>query len=99
MIDNLENVKSKAACKDKGSEMFFVDEGPISDAKIRIAIGKAVTLCNKCEIQVECLMASVSNNEEFGIWGGFTARERRKMFGQSITYETALEAVKWKRSM
>ena len=96
---DFENIQSKAACRNKATEMFFVDEGPISDAKIRIAIGKAVTVCNGCEIQVECLMNAVNNGEEFGIWGGFTARERRKVIGDSIDYEKALEVVKWKRSM
>jgi len=94
-----QNIKSKAACKDKGADMFFVDEGPISNSKIRIAIGKAVTICNTCDVQIECLVNAVTNNEEFGIWGGFTAKERRKMFGGSITFDTAKEAVLWKRNL
>jgi WhiB family transcriptional regulator, redox-sensing transcriptional regulator len=93
------DITIKAACKDKGAEMFFVDEGPISNAKIRIAIGKAVSICNTCEVQVECLINSVKNNEEFGIWGGFTAKERKKKFNNSIDFETALEAVIWKRNL
>lgn len=94
-----QSIKSKAACKDKGADMFFVDEGPISNSKIRVAIGKAVAVCNNCSVQVECLINAVTNNEEFGIWGGFTSKERKKIFKNSIDYDAAKEAVLWKRSL
>lgn len=95
------NLKEHAACKDKGAEMFFVDEGPISNPKIRIAISKAISLCNRCDVQDLCLMTAVNNEEEFGIWGGFTKKERKKLFseGQKITREEALEHTTWKRNL
>lgn len=100
MSDQL-SLKEHAACKDKGVDMFFVDEGPVSNPKIRIAIGKAVSLCNRCDVQHLCLMSAVNNDEEFGIWGGFTRKERRKLFseGQKITQEEAMEHVVWKRNL
>lgn len=93
------NIRPKAACKDKDTAMFFVDEGPISNSKIRIAISKAVAICNKCDVQIECLVSAVNNNEEFGIWGGLTSKERKKMIISPITIDEAKEVVLWKRSL
>lgn len=104
-LDENLSLQDDAACKDKGFDMFFVDEGPVSDVNIRIAIAKAVALCNLCPVQDQCLMISVNNDEEFGIWGGFTSKERKKLFGKkgkkkkSISIDEARELVLWKRSL
>lgn len=94
------SLQNNAACKDKDTEMFFVDEGPISDADVRSAIKKAIAICNLCDVQHICLMTAMNNEEEFGIWGGFTSRERRKHIGRNvkITLEEAEDFVIWKRS-
>lgn len=99
------SLQNDAACKDKNVDMFFVDEGPISDNNIRNNIIKAVSLCNLCPVQDQCLMTAVNNDEEFGIWGGFTSKERKKIFGKKtivkkkITIDEARELVLWKRSL
>lgn len=96
------SLQNDAACKDKGPGMFFVDEGPISNQSVRIAVSKAIAICNTCTVQHICLMTAVNSDEdEYGIWGGFTRRERRKTFeeGQKITIEEALRYVVWKRSL
>lgn len=99
------SLQDYAACKDKGVDMFFVDEGPISDVHIRNAITRAIALCNLCPVQDKCLMIAVNNDEEFGIWGGFTSKERKKIFGKKsivkkkITIEEARELVLWKREL
>lgn len=36
----------------------------------------AKQVCRGCPIQAECLEHSVRNNEQFGVWGGFTHEER-----------------------
>lgn len=99
-VEELSDVIDKAACKDKPHGMFFVDEGPLSDKTVRAAIALAVATCNTCPIQINCLMHAVNNNEEFLIWGGFTSKERKKLFGKnsSITEEEAFEAVRWKKN-
>jgi hypothetical protein len=96
------SLQANAACKDKGPEMFFVDEGPISNKSVRANIAKAISICNTCEVQDICLMTAVNSDEdEYGIWGGFTRKERRKTFseGQKITIEEAKDYVLWKRSL
>lgn len=104
-LENELSLQNDAACKNKDVGMFFVDEGPISDSSIRNNIIKAVSLCNLCPVQDQCLMTAVNNDEEFGIWGGFTSKERKKMFGKKnisnkkITIDEARELVLWKRSL
>lgn len=34
-------------------------------------------LCGACPIQNVCLSYALDNGEEFGVWGGLSARERR----------------------
>lgn len=98
-MNNQLSLQNDAACKDKSTEMFFVDEGPLSDIGIRNAIKRAVAICNLCSVQDVCLMTAVNNGEEFGIWGGFTTKERKKMFkkGDKIDIEEAKDLVIWKR--
>lgn len=64
------------------TDLFFGDDsGP--DARKeqgrrgRIKIAKAH--CNECIVRPECLQFALDNNEKYGIWGGMTERERRKL--------------------
>lgn len=102
MNSNSLSLQNDAACRDKGPEMFFVDEGPVTNSSVRLAIGKAIAVCNMCPVQAMCLMTAVNSDEdEYGIWGGFTRKERRKIFdeGQKITLDEAEEYVTWKRNI
>lgn len=42
---------------------------------------KAITVCTRCPIQVQCLEYALEADEEFGVWGGKTAAQRR--YGRS----------------
>ncbi len=60
-----------ANCIGEDPDLFFPDRG----ASTR----KAKELCNSCKAQEHCLEYSIVNNEKFGIWGGLSERERRKI--------------------
>ena len=60
-----------ANCIGEDPDLFFPDRG----ASTR----KAKELCNSCVAQEHCLEYSIVNNEKFGIWGGLSERERRKI--------------------
>jgi WhiB family redox-sensing transcriptional regulator len=64
----------RAACRDAPGGDFFVDMYP-SRRGAEIATAKAI--CATCPVNKQCL--SAGRNEEFGIWGGFTAEERRRL--------------------
>jgi hypothetical protein len=39
----------------------------------------AVELCYKCPLILRCAAQAVENNEEFGVWGGLTPENRKRM--------------------
>ncbi|MGH8874829.1 MAG: WhiB family transcriptional regulator [Acidimicrobiia bacterium] len=63
--------QEKANCRGADADLFFPERG----ASTR----KAKEICGACEVQVDCLEYAVSHGEKFGIWGGFSERERRRI--------------------
>lgn len=56
---------------DPDPDAFFPDKGGSSLEAKRI--------CGLCDVKPECLQYALGNNEGFGIWGGLSERERRKL--------------------
>jgi WhiB family redox-sensing transcriptional regulator len=59
-----------AACRGLDPELFYAEGAA--------AIAHAKSLCSICPVQTACLDWAVQR-EEFGVWGGTTARERSAM--------------------
>jgi WhiB family redox-sensing transcriptional regulator len=62
--------KDQAACNGK-QELFF------SDHK-QTVVQQAKAVCGECPVRAQCLAYALENTE-IGIWGGYTANERRMM--------------------
>jgi len=60
-----------ALCAQIGSEMFFPDKGGSTRA--------AKTICRKCTVVDACLVSALVRDEQHGIWGGLSPRERRQL--------------------
>ena len=60
---------SLASCRSLDPELFFPETA--NDE----AAAKAV--CAVCPVRSECLEHALAASEPYGIWGGFTLRERR----------------------
>ena len=56
-----------AECRGNDSELFYMESSA--------AIMKAKQICGRCPVVQECLSWAI-RREEFGVWGGTTARER-----------------------
>lgn len=69
-----------ANCRGSDHSLFFPDRG----ASTRVA----KQICAACQVRVECLEYAVTRGEKFGIWGGLSERERRK-----IRKQRALESL------
>jgi WhiB family redox-sensing transcriptional regulator len=73
-----QNWRSEAACINTGSHHFFPagddNQGPESDE----AIAYARTVCSVCPVTDECFLYAIETNQRYGIWGGTTAKERRR---------------------
>ena len=39
----------------------------------------AKRICRQCDVQERCLEYALANNERFGIWGGMSETERKRM--------------------
>ncbi len=62
----------KAKCKGWDPEIFYPERGvPSASAK---------AICNECAVQKDCLEFALTKDERFGIWGGLSERERRKLY-------------------
>lgn len=63
--------QTDALCSQTDPEAFFPEKGGSTrDAK---------RVCGTCDVRAECLEYALQNDERFGIWGGLSERERRKL--------------------
>jgi WhiB family redox-sensing transcriptional regulator len=61
----------QALCAQTDPESFFPEKGGSTH--------EAKKVCAACFVQAECLDWALTTNERFGIWGGLSERERRKL--------------------
>ncbi|WP_436694781.1 MULTISPECIES: WhiB family transcriptional regulator [unclassified Geodermatophilus] len=60
-----------ALCAETDPEAFFPEKGG--------STREAKRVCSGCEVRAECLESALANDERFGIWGGLSERERRRL--------------------
>ncbi|GAA0306917.1 WhiB family transcriptional regulator [Kineococcus aurantiacus] len=60
-----------ALCAQTDPEAFFPEKGGSTREAKRVCLG--------CEVRQECLEYALANDERFGIWGGLSERERRRL--------------------
>lgn len=63
--------QERALCSQTDPEAFFPEKGG--------STREAKRICVRCEVRAECLEYAVLNQERFGIWGGLSERERRRL--------------------
>ena len=63
--------QDRALCAQTDPEAFFPEKGGSTREAKRICLG--------CEVRGECLEYALANDERFGIWGGLSERERRRL--------------------
>jgi WhiB family transcriptional regulator, redox-sensing transcriptional regulator len=61
----------QARCLQAEPDTFFPEKGG--------STREAKRICASCEVRDECLSYALENDERFGIWGGLSERERRKL--------------------
>ncbi len=72
MFDTVEDQwQDRALCSQTDPEAFFPEKGGSTREAKRICLG--------CEVRDECLEYALANDERFGIWGGLSERERRRL--------------------
>jgi WhiB family redox-sensing transcriptional regulator len=63
--------QSSANCMGVDPDLFFPERG----ASTR----EAKEVCRGCVVREDCLEYALANGEKFGIWGGLSERERRRL--------------------
>jgi WhiB family transcriptional regulator, redox-sensing transcriptional regulator len=61
----------QARCLQAEPDTFFPEKGG--------STREAKRICQQCEVRQDCLEYALENDERFGIWGGLSERERRKL--------------------
>jgi WhiB family redox-sensing transcriptional regulator len=61
----------QAACRGIDTEIFY----PASADEE----AEALSVCATCPVRAQCLDYAIRNRETYGIWGGATAEQRRRM--------------------
>lgn len=65
------NWQDEANCLGVDPDLFFPERG----ASTR----EAKEVCRGCVVRLDCLEYALVNGEKFGIWGGLSERERRRL--------------------
>ena len=63
--------QDRANCLGVDPDLFFPERG----ASTR----EAKEVCKGCEVREQCIDYALANGEKFGIWGGLSERERRRL--------------------
>ncbi len=60
-----------ANCKGANADLFFPERGASTRS--------AKAICRECRVRADCLEFAIQTGEKFGIWGGMSERERRRV--------------------
>jgi WhiB family redox-sensing transcriptional regulator len=63
--------QERGLCAQTDPEAFFPEKGG--------STREAKRVCRSCEVKAECLDYALESDERFGIWGGMSERERRRL--------------------
>ena len=68
--------QDRALCSQTDPEAFFPEKGG--------STREAKRICQGCEVRSDCLEYALAHDERFGIWGGLSERERRKLKKRAV---------------
>ena len=63
----------RAACRGSDPTIFFPEVGGNDHAD------PAKAICAQCRVQPQCLEYALANRERYGIFGGYSEKERRQI--------------------
>jgi WhiB family redox-sensing transcriptional regulator len=63
--------QERGLCAQTDPEAFFPEKGG--------STREAKKVCVSCDVRAECLEYALEHDERFGIWGGLSERERRRL--------------------
>ncbi len=76
--------QARANCMGVDPELFFPERGS--------STREAKEVCRGCVVRVDCLEFAIANSEKFGIWGGMSERERRRVRRARLLQQREVDA-------
>ena len=71
ILDEAVSWQDEALCAQTDPEAFFPEKGG--------STREAKRVCQTCPVRAQCLEYALEHDERFGIWGGLSERERRRL--------------------
>jgi WhiB family redox-sensing transcriptional regulator len=68
--------REQARCRGVDPQVFHPPEDD------EVLEGEAKAICEICPVREPCLEYALAAREKDGVWGGYTARERRRLIRQ-----------------
>jgi WhiB family transcriptional regulator, redox-sensing transcriptional regulator len=65
------NWMDQARCGEIGGDEWFPEKGG--------STAQAKAICRACEVRAECLEYALEHHEHWGIWGGLSGPQRRRL--------------------
>jgi WhiB family redox-sensing transcriptional regulator len=84
--DQEQDWRDSALCAQTDPEAFFPERGG--------STREAKRICSGCEVRAECLEYALAHDDRFGVWGGLSERERRRLGRQRRDAAIALVIAK-----
>jgi WhiB family transcriptional regulator, redox-sensing transcriptional regulator len=63
--------QDQAVCAEVGGDFWFPEKGGSTREPKKV--------CHACPVRAECLEYALKHDERFGVWGGLSERERRRL--------------------
>lgn len=79
-----ESWQAFANCLGVDPDLFFPERGASTK--------EAKQVCQGCVVREDCLEYTLANGEKFGIWGGLSERERRRIRRQRALARAAQQS-------
>lgn len=67
--------RDDALCFGKPNSIWFPNTNQY-DGEL---VARAKEICSECVVSQECLVYALGNDERYGVWGGLTPEERRRL--------------------
>jgi WhiB family redox-sensing transcriptional regulator len=84
-IEEEPNWFERARCAETDPEAFFPEKGGSTRDAKRVCLG--------CDVRGECLNYALDNDERFGVWGGLSEHERRKLRTKGTGNPTPVDGI------
>jgi WhiB family transcriptional regulator, redox-sensing transcriptional regulator len=69
--DDVLSWQDAGLCAEVDPDLWFPEKGG--------SVAYAKRVCRSCPVAAECLKFALANDERWGVWGGLSERERRRL--------------------